>query len=102
LSLNLAAISPFRILEGNWTVKYSNGATRTYSFRSNGSAYFHEERKVGRLVRARNGEIIVDFNDNTAERVTLKAELQVDHFNPTNTWRGGGKPTFTGTGERGK
>ena len=94
----LANRSPF---QGTWLVKYANGTARSYRFRPDGTVLFTEEKRIGRMVRVRS-DFLLDFGDNKLERLSLKPQMLVEHFNPANVYLAGGRPDQLGNGEKTK
>jgi hypothetical protein len=57
------------------------------------------ENKKGKLSISANGDILLDFNDNKIERLSIKdGKLMVDHFDPKSSYPN--KVGCTGTGVR--
>lgn len=77
-------------LDGDWAIKYLNGATRVY--RLDGSKFEavsatgtngRSETVKGEIESRKDNEVVIRFTDGKLERITLAGErLLVEHFNP--------------------
>lgn len=81
-----ARISDFT---GTWTVRYSDRHTRTYTIASDGSTFYHEANRQGKLF-AKDGDVLLDFRDGRLERFELiDSKLRIEHFNPATRYPDG-------------
>jgi len=72
----------YRALQGAWTIKYTNGATRIYLIDSFGNVAFPAEKLHGRLA-SKDGDILLDFGDGKLERLELAgSSLRIEHYEP--------------------
>lgn len=68
-------------LSGQWVIRYTNGATRTYQVDKSGTVVYG---KLKGKLRTKNGEIVIDSLERPLwERWSLcDGRLFVEHFNP--------------------
>lgn len=92
-------VEPFATLEGAWTIKYGNGATRNYVIDPQGRVAWSTATSIaqGRLATM-NGQVLLDLGDKTLERLRISGgKLLVEQFNPATLYPAG-KPSAEGTG----
>jgi outer membrane murein-binding lipoprotein Lpp len=88
---------PLNLLEGRWSVRYTNGVTRTYDINDRGMVRFTEEDAAGEIGHHSN-ETFLTFDDGKQERLALAGRrLMVEHWD---SGRGVARPTAIGVGER--
>lgn len=86
----------FRSVQGLWLIQYANKTTRAYAIDAKGNVLGQtldakgnvvpQSNKQGRLT-ARDGEIVLDFQDGTLERLERYGPgLWVEHFNPATAY----------------
>ncbi len=91
---------------GNWSIKYANGATRTYSITADGT--LTEIAENGAKIAPKSAKITLKGTDfivevdggSKIERLTLSgSKLMIDHFNPKTTYPAGA-PALRAIGTR--
>jgi hypothetical protein len=87
--------------EGTWSIKYDNGAQRSYVVLADGTVNRLDDQKVTAM-RKEGNDTLLDFNDGRLERITVKQTLMIEHYNPGTLYAAGAKCTITGIGERTK
>lgn len=86
-------------LKGTWLISYSNGQSRTYTIKGDGSIYPKDEKRLGQVLLL-GDDVLLDFDDGKLERVALSGgELKVEHFNPQQRYPNDG-PSQTAVGRR--
>jgi len=86
----------FRSLQGFWLIQYANKTARAYAIDAKGNVLGQtldakgnvvpQTNKQGRLT-VRDGEIVLDFQDGTVERIERYGPgLWVEHFNPATAY----------------
>lgn len=85
-------------LEGTWSVKYSNGNTRSYVVSADGGVRFLEDKMTGKVTWDKDAWVF-DFGDGKFERGTVQRMLHIEHYT-SNVEFDERKPSITGNGIR--
>ncbi len=90
---------------GVWSIKYTNGTSRTYSINPEGTLNYTEENGTpisprSSKITVKGSECIVESSPGIIERLSLSGnKLMVEHFNPKATYPNGA-PAARATGTR--
>ena len=97
-----AALFPSALaVSGEWSVRYSNGALRTYSVLADGTVVWMDgsTKRAGKLVPD-GGSFVLEFGDGKVERLAVKPALIIDHFSTKALFQSGSAADFSALGEK--
>ena len=88
-------------ITGEWSVRYSNGALRTYSVLADSTVVWMDgsTKRAGKLA-PEDGSFVLEFGDGKVERLAIRPALIIDHFSTKALFQSGGAPDFSALGEK--